>query len=99
MSCHTHPTPHALPSSTPTSTPPPASAEPTKTPAQLVAEANAPRKPDRYAAQPTLANVPGGAGPGDVVGEFANRDSLDGEELEAAIGRLTPAQRERYAKA
>ena len=54
------------------------------------------RKPPTDAIPKTLAQVPGGDGPGDVAGEFANIDSLDGEALEAAIQRMTPAQRERY---
>lgn len=64
-----------------------------------IKEASASRKPNLEAAPKTLANVPGGEGPGDVGGEFAEVDQLDGEELEAAIGRMTAAQRERYAQA
>ena len=47
----------------------------------------------------TLAQVPGGDGPGDVADEFANLDGLEGVQLEDAIARMTPAQRERYAQA
>lgn len=54
------------------------------------------RKPPIDALPKTLAQVPGGDGPGDVESEFTNIDSLDGEALEAAIARMTPAQRERY---
>jgi hypothetical protein len=34
-----------------------------------------------------------------VSGEFASMDSLEGFELENAIARLTPTQRERYLAA
>lgn len=61
-------------------------------------DANKRREPAVKNIPPSLANVPGGDGPGDVAGEFADIDSLDGEELESAISRMTPAQRERYAK-
>lgn len=47
----------------------------------------------------TLAHVPGGDGPGDVADEFAELDKLTGEAYEAALARLTPAQRERYLSA
>lgn len=56
------------------------------------------RKPSVDAMPKTLAQVPGGEGPGDVAGEFADLDSLSGDEMEAAIARMTPAQRERYAR-
>ena len=38
-------------------------------------------------------------GPGDVSDEFGNVDALDGLDLESAIARMTPAQREKYARA
>ncbi len=57
------------------------------------------RTPPVAAVAPSLANVPGGDGPGDVGSEFADIDALDGTDLEAAIARMTPAQRERYAMA
>ena len=47
----------------------------------------------------TLAQVPGSDGPGDVAGEFADVLALDGMEYEAAIARMTPAQRERFLRA
>lgn len=58
-----------------------------------------PRKPDLANAPKTLAQVPGGDGPGDVAGEFAAIDALDGMDLEDAIAKMTPAQRERYLRA
>jgi hypothetical protein len=55
------------------------------------------RKPPLSAAPKTLAQVPGGDGPGDVDGnEFADIDRLTGEAQEAAIAKMTPSQRERY---
>lgn len=45
-----------------------------------------------------LAQIPGGEGPGDVGSEFAHLDALDGDDLEAAIARMSPAQREKYAR-
>lgn len=56
------------------------------------------RKPPVDAAPKTLAQVPGSDGPGDLAGEFADLDNLEGMELEQAIARMSPAQRERYAK-
>lgn len=55
------------------------------------------RKPPVEAAPKTLAQVPGGDGPGDMGSEFAHLDSLDGDDLESAIAKMTPAQREKYA--
>jgi hypothetical protein len=46
----------------------------------------------------TLAHVPGGDGPGDVGDEFADILALDGYALEDALARMTPAQRERFAR-
>lgn len=57
------------------------------------------RKPDMGGMPTTLAQVPGGDGPGDVAGEFGDVDGLDGYDLESAIARMSPAQRERYARA
>lgn len=54
------------------------------------------RKPPIDKAPKTLAQVPGGDGPGDVGDEFSNLDNLEGDEFESALARLTPAQRERY---
>lgn len=59
----------------------------------------APRKPPIDKAPKTLAQVPGGDGPGDVSDEFANLDNLEGDEFENALSRLTPAQRARYLAA
>ena len=60
--------------------------------------APASRKPPVADLPKTLAHVPGGEGPGDVAGEFASLDSLEGIELESAIAAMTPAQRERYMR-
>lgn len=68
-------------------------------PADAKARASAARKPDPTAAPATLAQVPGADGPGDVGGEFGDVLSLDGMEYESAIARMTPAQRERFARA
>jgi len=55
------------------------------------------RKPPLAAAPKTLAQVPGGDGPGDVDGnEFADIDRLTGDAQEAAIAKMSPSQRERY---
>jgi hypothetical protein len=55
------------------------------------------RKPNLSSVPKTLAQVPGGDGPGDVDGnEFSDIDRLKGDDLEAAIARMTPAVRERY---
>lgn len=59
----------------------------------------APRKPDLKAVPKTLAHVPGSDGPGDVADEFGQVDALEGMDLEVAIARMTPAQREKYARA
>ena len=59
----------------------------------------APRKPDLKAVPKTLAHVPGSDGPGDVGDEFVNVDALEGLDFESAIARMTPAQREKYARA
>ena len=57
------------------------------------------RKPPMDAVPKTLADVPGSDGPGDVADEFADIDSLDGDALELAIAKMTPDQREKYARA
>lgn len=46
----------------------------------------------------TIAQIPGGEGPGDVNSEFAHVDALSGQAQEDAIARMTPAQREKYAR-
>lgn len=60
-------------------------------------EATAKRKPDLQAVPKTLAQVPGSDGPGDVGSEFAEVDQLEGDDLEAAIARMSPAQKAKYA--
>ena len=59
-----------------------------------------PAKPSRAtptAAIPaTLAQVPGSDGVGDIGGEFADMDSLEGFDYEQAIAKMTPVQRERF---
>lgn len=66
-----------------------------KAPAAVDPKAN--RKTPLDAAPKTLAQVPGGDGPGDVDGnEFSDIDRLTGDAQEAAIAKMTPAQRDRY---
>lgn len=67
-------------------------------PAPTQAQIRPNRKPPLDAAPRNLAQVPGGDGPGDVGGEFAHLDSLEGDDLEAAIAKMTPAQREKFAR-
>lgn len=62
-----------------------------------VADATARRRVDPADAPRSLAQVPGSDGPGDVAGEFADVDALEGDDLEMALARMTPAQREKYA--
>lgn len=62
-------------------------------------DAMAKRKPPVGSAPKNLSQVPGGDGPGDVAGEFADVDALEGQALEDAIARMTPAQRSRYLAA
>lgn len=73
-------------------------AAPAADPAAAPAPAPASRRPPIDAAPKTLAQVPGGEGAGDMAGEFADIDRLDGDALEAAIERMSPAQRERYQR-
>lgn len=55
------------------------------------------RKSPIDAAPKTLAQVPGGDGPGDVDGnEFADIDRLKGDAQEAAIAKMSTSARERY---
>ena len=56
------------------------------------------RKPDLKAVPKTLAHVPGSDGSGDVESEFADLYRLDGLEYETAIARMSPAQREKFAR-
>lgn len=58
-----------------------------------------PRRPNLSAVPKTLAHVPGGDGPGDIGDEFSGIDGLDGMELETAIAKMSPAQREKFARA
>lgn len=81
---------HGAPAPTPTPTPTPA-----KDP---VAEARQRRTPNMETAPKSLAQVPGADGPGDVGSEFAHLDALEGDALESAIARMSPAQREKYAR-
>lgn len=67
-------------------------------PTDPAADPVARRKPPIEAVPKSLAQVPGSDGPGDVDGEFANLDRLEGDQLEAAIAKMTPAQRERFAR-
>lgn len=65
--------------------------------APAVADAKAVRKSPLDAAPKTLAQVPGGDGPGDVDGnEFSDIDRLTGDAQEDAIRKMSPVQRERY---
>jgi hypothetical protein len=68
-------------------------------PKDKLKEAKESRKPPLGNAPKTLAQVPGGDGPGDMGNEFNDLDGLDGIDLESAIAKMTPAQRERFAKA
>jgi hypothetical protein len=62
-------------------------------------ETAASRRPKLEAVPKTLAMVPGSDGPGDIGDEFADIDKLDGVALERAIARMSPQQREKYARA
>lgn len=62
-------------------------------------KAPAGRKPPTDKLPPTLAHVAGSDGPGDISDEFSGLDRLDGIELESAIAKMTPAQRNRYLQA
>lgn len=58
------------------------------------------RKPPVNDLPKSLANIPAGEGPGDIGhNEFDALDKLDGLELEIAIAKMTPDQRERYLRA
>lgn len=63
---------------------------------ETIEEAVARRKPPVSAAPKNLSQVPGSDGPGDVDGEFADIEALDGLEYEAALAKLTPAQRTKF---
>lgn len=89
---HGAPSTAAAPAAAPAPAPAPAAP-------RTVDQARAARKPAADAIPTTLAQVPGSDGPGDVAGEFADVLALDGMEYEAAIARMTPAQRERFLRA
>lgn len=72
---------------------------PSPSPAPAQASNKTRRAPPIDAVPATLANVPGGDGPGDVDGEFSDVLSLDGMEYETAIARMSAAQRERFLRA
>lgn len=65
---------------------------------ETVADATARRKPPVDAAPRTLAQVPGSDGPGDVAGEFADIEALDGEAYEDAIARMSKTQRDKFLR-
>lgn len=67
-----------------------------KTDAQKIADAKAKRAPALGDVPKNLASVPGSDGLGDVGDEFADVLALDGQELEDAIGRMTPMQRQKF---
>lgn len=69
-------------------------------PAPAAAPAPAAKAQNRTppAAPKSIAGIPGGEGPGDVGSEFASVDALAGDDLEAAIARMTPAQREKFSR-
>lgn len=66
---------------------------------KTAAQVNADRKPVLDNAPKTLAQVPGATGADEFEGEFTALDAMEGEDLEAAIAKMSPAQRARYAKA
>lgn len=57
------------------------------------------RKPPVASIPSTLANVPGGDGPGDVADEFSHIDKLTGLDYERALMKMSPEQRDRYMAA
>jgi len=58
------------------------------------------RKPPTDKLPATLAQVPGGDGPGDISGdEFSELDALDGLEYERALASMSKEKRDRYLKA
>lgn len=66
--------------------------------ADAIAAAKAKRQPPVSGAPKTLAQVPGGDGPGDVEGEFSGVLALDGQEYEDAIAAMTPTQRAKFMR-
>jgi hypothetical protein len=76
-----------------------------KAPAPAPAPAADPAKPKPAArkapvseAPPSLANVPGGDGPGDVGGEFDDILSLEGEAMERALAEMQRRDPARFAR-
>lgn len=65
---------------------------------EAIAAAKAKRQPPTAAAPKTLAQVPGGDGPGDVEGEFSSVLALDGQDYEDAIAAMSPAQRAKFMR-
>ncbi|WP_019703336.1 ATP-binding cassette domain-containing protein [Paracidovorax oryzae] len=67
--------------------------------AKPAAAAPTTRKPDASAVVTNLADLPGGGGDADPVGdEFAELDKLTGLDYERELGRLSPEKRERYLR-
>lgn len=75
----------------------PATAPAGKPAAQVKAEASARRKPDLSGVPKTLAQVPGGDGPGDVGGEFDDILALDGEAYEQTLEQMARTAPARFA--
>jgi hypothetical protein len=71
---------------------------PTPNKADALKAAKDQRKPSLDSLPKTLAQVPGGDGPGDVGSEFADIEALEGQAYEDAIARMTPAQREKFLR-
>lgn len=71
---------------------------PTQSKGDALKSAKEQRKPPLDSLPKTLAQVPGGDGPGDVGSEFADIEALDGLAYEDAIARMSPAQREKFLK-
>ena len=59
-------------------------------------DAKAKRKPPVADLPKSLAGVPGSDDASDTGNEFADIDRLDGMELEIAIAKMSPSQREKY---
>ena len=70
-----------------------------KPPAKTVDRKPPDRKPPLDIAPKTLAMIPGGEGPGDVDGEFADVLALEGLAYEQAIARMSSTERERFLRA
>jgi len=64
----------------------------------LVAAANARRKPDLTPTRQSLANIPGGEGSNPVGSEFDDVLALEGEAYEAAIEKMARSAPERFAR-